>query len=123
VVIKQELKNYDEFDDDNYDEGGYDEGPNWVDDDEMINDVSSNDVLTKVAPKKRKVARVKLEKFPDQTEVKPEAMIETILNSNLFKSMLESITSNMFWQYKLTFQKFVRSCIVSNGILCTRQCT
>jgi hypothetical protein len=123
VVIKQELKNYDEFDDDNYDEGGYDEEPNWVDDDEMINDVSSNEVLTKVAPKKRKVARVKLEKFPDQTEVKPEAIIKAILNTNLFKSMLESIPSNIFWQYKLTFQKFVRPCIVCKGILCKRQCT
>jgi hypothetical protein len=120
VVIKQELKNYDEFDDDNYDEGGYDEEPNWVDDDEMINDVSSNDVLTKVAPKKRKVARVKLEKFPDQTEVKPEAIVEAILNTNLFKSMLESITSNMFWQYTVMFRKFVRSCIACTGILCTR---
>jgi hypothetical protein len=120
VVIKQELKNYDEFDDDNYDESGYDEEPNWVDDDEMINDVSSNDVLTKVAPKKRKVARVKLEKFPDQTEVKPEAMIETILNANLFKSMLESITSNMFWQYTVMFRKFVRSYVECTGIPCTR---
>ena len=81
VVIKQEAKNYDEFVDDNYDEAGFDDDDsNWIDD-ELINDDSTNDVLPKVVPKKRKIARVKMEKFPDQTEVKPEAIKKPIMLS------------------------------------------